>query len=267
MSELYKQKPTINAQDYIAGLGKGLAILECFDSQRQRLSVTMAAEKTGMTRAAARRYLLTLTYLGYLENEGQYYYLTPKILKFASAYLSSSSLAKVAQPLLNLLTVQTGHVCSVMVLEGHKAIAIVRSHITQLPSQTKGFHPYGVNLGHRLPAYATAAGKILLAFLEEHHLQEWFSHYPLKPLTKNTMTEPDVLKQKLREIKSQEWCYAKEEHELGIHAIAVPILNTQGQIVAALNMVASPTSCSPKILQNQMLPLLQNTARELRQIL
>lgn len=260
-------KKTIQQKDYIAGLGKGMAILECFDSERQRLSATTAAEKTGVTRAAARRHLLTLQHLGYLESDGQYFYLTPKMLKFSSAYLSSSPLAKIAQPLLNLLTVQTGNVCSIMVLDGYEAITIVRSNVSQMYHPSERVHPYGINLGHRLPAFATSAGKVLLAFLTEIEQEKWLTDYPLKRLTKHTVTDPAVFRQQLQQIKSQEWCYACEEHELHIHAIAVPIFQSTSRVIAALNMVSTTSRCSTPLLQQDMLPLLQNTARELRQVL
>ncbi|MGF0299028.1 IclR family transcriptional regulator PcaU, partial [Acinetobacter baumannii] len=98
-------KKTIRHEDYIAGIGKGMAILDSFSSNQHRLNISMAAEKTGLTRAAARRHLLTLEYLGYLESDGHYYYLTPKVLKFSGAYLGAAQLPKVSQPLLNLLSV------------------------------------------------------------------------------------------------------------------------------------------------------------------
>lgn len=105
-------KKTIRHEDYIAGIGKGMAILDSFSSNQHRLNISMAAEKTGLTRAAARRHLLTLEYLGYLESDGHYYYLTPKVLKFSGAYLGAAQLPKVSQPLLNLLTNQTSLICT-----------------------------------------------------------------------------------------------------------------------------------------------------------
>ena len=122
-----ENKKTIRHEDYIAGIAKGLSILECFGPERHRLNMSTAAEKTGMTRAAARRHLMTLEYLGYLHFDGHYYYLTPKILKFSGAYLDGSPLPKICQPLLNLLTNQTSLIYSVMVLDGYEAITIARS--------------------------------------------------------------------------------------------------------------------------------------------
>lgn len=257
-------KKIIRHEDFVAGIGKGMAILDSFGTDRHRLNITMAAEKTGMTRAAARRHLLTLEYLGYLESDGHYFYLTPKILKFSGSYLSGAHLPKISQPLLNLLTTQTSLIYSVMVLDGYEAITIARSAAHQ---QTDRVNPYGLHLGNRLPAHATSAGKILLAYLDDHEQQEWLSQYPLQRLTKYTHTDNTDFLELLSEIKEQGWCYSSEEHELGVHALAVPIYGQQSRIVAALNIVSPTMRTTKEYLIQHILPLLQETARELRNIL
>ena len=254
----------IRHEDFVAGISKGMAILECFGPERHRLSVSMTAEKTGLTRAATRRHLLTLEYLGYLDFDGHYYYLTPKVLKFSGAYLSGSQLPKICQPLLNLLTTQTSLIFSVMVLDGFEAITIARSASHQ---QTDRVNPYGLHLGNRLPAHATSAGKILLAHLESNEQRNWLEKYPLKRLTKYSITDNALFLTLLEGIKEQDWCYSSEEHELGVHALAVPIYGPKGNVVAALNIV-SPTARSTKeYLIQQILPVLQETARELRNVI
>jgi IclR family pca regulon transcriptional regulator len=254
----------IRHEDFVAGISKGLAILDCFGPERHRLNISMAAEKTGITRAAARRHLITLEYLGYLEFDGHYYYLTPKILKFSGAYLSGSQLPKICQPLLNLLTNQTSLIYSVMVLDGYEAITIARSAAHQ---QTDRVNPYGLHLGNRLPAHVTSAGKILLAHLELNEQKTWLEKYPLKRLTKYSCTDNEVFIKILDEIKEQDWCYASEEHELGVHALAVPIYSPKGNVVAALNIVSPTTKTTKEYLVQQILPLLQETARELRMVI
>lgn len=260
-AENHKQ---IRHEDYIASMGKGMAILDCFSPERQRLNSNIAAEKTGMTRAAARRHLLTLEYLGYLEFDGHYYYLSPKILKFSGAYLSGAQLPKVCQPLLNILSMQTHLTYSVMVLDGHEAITIARS---AAQSQGDRISPYGLHLGNRLPAHATSAGKILLAYLPETQLQQWIQQYPLSRFTPYSCTNIDELLSLFEQIKQQGWCYSSEQHELGVHALAVPIYDQHSHVVAALNIVTSPSRIDQKQLQQEILPLLQETARALRGML
>ncbi|MEQ4563835.1 MAG: IclR family transcriptional regulator PcaU [Acinetobacter sp.] len=257
-------KKTIRHEDFVAGISKGLAILDSFGTDRHRLNITMAAERTGMTLAAARRHLLTLEYLGYLDSDGHYFYLTPKILKFSGSYLGGAQLPKISQPLLNLLTTQTSLIYSVMVLDGYEAITIARSAAHQ---QTDRVNPYGLHLGNRLPAHATSAGKILLAYLDDLAQQEWLNQYPLQRLTKYTHTDNVIFLDLLSEIKEQGWCYSSEEHELGVHALAVPIYGQQSRVVAALNIVSPTMRTTKEYLIQHILPLLQETARELRNIL
>lgn len=257
-------KKIIRHEDFIAGISKGMAILECFGSERQRLNISIAADRTGLTRAAARRHLLTLEYLGYLEFDGHYYYLAPKVLKFSGAYLSGSQLPKICQPLLNLLTTQTSLIFSVMVLDGFEAITIARSAAHQ---QTDRVNPYGLHLGNRLPAHATSAGKILLAHLTIEEQRQWLEKYPLKRLSKYSCTDNTEFLKILNQIKEQDWCYSTEEHELGVHALAVPIYGPKGNVVAALNIVSPTMRTTKEYLIQQILPLLQETARDLRNII
>ncbi|ENV44566.1 MULTISPECIES: IclR family transcriptional regulator PcaU [Acinetobacter] len=257
-----ENKKIIRHEDFIAGVSKGLAILDCFANDRYRLNVSMAAEKTGLTRAAARRHLLTLEYLGYLDFDGHFYSLSPKVLKFSGAYLSGAQLPKIAQPLLNLLTQQTSLIYSVMVLDGFEAITIARSAAHQ---QTDRVNPYGLHLGNRLPAHATSAGKVLLSYLGPESQQEWLEQYPLKSLTKYTYTDNQAFLALLQQIRADEFCYSAEEHELGVHALAVPIYNHRADVVAALNIVSPTGRTSKEYLQQHILPLLQQTAREFRQ--
>jgi len=259
-----QNKRTIRYEDFVAGLGKGLAILDSFGSDRHRLNISMAAEKTGMTRAAARRHLLTLEYLGYLESDGHYFYLTPKVLRFSGSYIGGATLPKVSQPLLNLLTNQTSLIYSVMVLDGYEAITIARSAALQ---QTDRVNPYGLTLGNRLPAHATSAGKILLAHLTPAEQQQWLEDYPLQRMTKFTQTDNAAFLSLLREVKEQDWCYSNEEHELGVHALAVPIYGPPATVVAALNIVSPTSKTKKRYLVQHILPLLQDTAREIRNII
>lgn len=259
-----ENKKLIRHEDFIAGASKGLAILDCFANDRHRLNVTMAADKAGLTRAAARRHLLTLEYLGYLEFDGHYYYLTPKVLKFSGAYLSGAQLPKIAQPLLNLLTQQTSLIFSVMVLDGFEAITIARSAAHQ---QTDRVNPYGLHLGNRLPAHATSAGKILLSYLTQEAQHEWLEKYPLKALTKYTCTDNVEFLQLLHTVRADEFCYSAEEHELGVHALAVPIYNYRFDVIAALNIVSPTGRTSKEYLLQHILPLLRETSSEFRQLL
>jgi IclR family pca regulon transcriptional regulator len=148
--------------DFIEGMAKGMAVLESFDTERQRLNATLAAQRTGLTRAAARRHLLTLAHLGYLETDGSYFWLAPKVLRFSGSYLASARLPRVLQPTLNRLAAQTQQSFSAVVLDGDEVVIVARSGVYGAPSRTMA---YGLHLGARLPAHPTSTGRVLLAAL------------------------------------------------------------------------------------------------------
>jgi IclR family pca regulon transcriptional regulator len=157
---------TIAKADFIEGMAKGLAVLESFDTERQRLNATLAAQRAGITRAAARRHLLTLAHLGYLETDGSHFWLSPKVLRFSGSYLASARLPRAIQPTLNRLAAQTGESFSAVVLDGDQVVIIARSGPTRLLA-------YGLHLGARLPAHATSTGRVLLAAKTRSEFSAW----------------------------------------------------------------------------------------------
>src|SRR4051812_39282584 len=251
---------SIEKADFIAGIAKGLAVLESFDTERQRLNATLAAQRAGITRAAARRHLLTLSHLGYLETDGSYFWLAPKVLRFSGSYLASARLPRVVQPTLNRLTAQTGESFSVVVLDGDWVVIVARSGPTRLLA-------YGLHLGARLPAHATSTGRVLLASKPRAEFAAWLRGRELPRLTAHTTIDTRRLRETVAQVREQDWCVASEEHELGVHALAVPLRNLEGRVVAALNVVTSRDRLAGPFLQRETLPLLQDAAREARPLL
>ena len=221
--------PSIASADFIAGMAKGMAVLESFDTERQRLNATMAAERSGITRAAARRHLLTLAYLGYLETDGSYFWLAPKVLRLSGSYLASARLPRIVQPVLHRLAAQTGLSYSCVVRDGREVVIVARSAVHEKGERLMA---HGLHLGTRLPAHATSTGRVLLD-----------------------------------DVRRLDYCVAQEEHELAIQAVAVPLRNMQGRTVAALNMVTSAKRMSAQVMQQEILPLIQEAARMLRPLL
>jgi IclR family pca regulon transcriptional regulator len=251
--------------DTIAGLIKGLAVLESFDTERQRLNATQAAARAGLTRAAARRHLLTLAHVGYLETDGSFFWLSARALRLAGAYLASSRLPRVIQPTLNRLAADTRDVYSAVVMDGAEVVIIARS--AGLGAPATRLLAYGMHLGARLPAHATSTGRVLLAALPKAALATWLAAQPLARLTPHTTTDRRAFKALLAEVAQQDYCAASEEHELGVHAVAVPLRNAQGATVAALNVIVPPGSLGPDALQGEVLPRLRAAARDVRQML
>jgi IclR family pca regulon transcriptional regulator len=262
--------------DMIEGMAKGMAVLESFDTQRQRLNATLAAERAGITRAAARRHLLTLTHLGYLETDGSYFWLAPKVLRFSGSYLATARLPRAIQPALNRLAAQTQESFSVAVLDGDEIVIIGRSGFEwKSPADGKSAPArvlaYGLHLGARLPAHATSTGRILLAAKTKSEFNAWLKARTetgnLARLTLHTTTDPRKLRAVVDQVRIDDYCLASEEHELGVHALAVPLRDMQGHTVASLNVVSSPQRLRPEAMQRELLPLLLDAARELRSLL
>ncbi|CAN7259269.1 IclR family transcriptional regulator domain-containing protein [Polaromonas sp. LjRoot131] len=262
--------------DMIEGMAKGMAVLESFDTQRQRLNATLAAERAGITRAAARRHLLTLTHLGYLETDGSYFWLAPKVLRFSGSYLATARLPRAIQPALNRLAAQAQESFSVAVLDGDEIVIIGRSGFEWKSSGDPKAAParvlaYGLHLGARLPAHATSTGRILLAAKTKSEFSAWLKAKTetgnLARLTLHTTTDPRKLKALVEQVRLDDFCLASEEHELGVHALAVPLRDMQGRTVAALNVVSSPQRLRVEVMQKELLPLLLDAARELRSLL
>jgi IclR family pca regulon transcriptional regulator len=246
--------------DFIEGMAKGMAVLESFDTERQRLNATLASERAGITRAAARRHLLTLTHLGYLETDGSHFWLAPKVLRFSGSYLASARLPRVLQPTLNRLAAQTAESFSAVVLDGDQVVIVARSGPTRVLA-------YGLHLGAGLPAHATSTGRVLLAAKARTEFNAWLKGRELPRMTAHTTVEPRKFRALIDQVRKLDYCVASEEHELGVHALAVPLRNLQGQTVAALNVVAAPQRLEARQMERGLLPLLLDAGRELRPLL
>jgi IclR family pca regulon transcriptional regulator len=257
--------------DFIEGMAKGMAVLEAFDTQRQRLNATLAAERAGITRAAARRHLLTLAHLGYLETDGRFFWLAAKVLRFSGSYLATARLPRSVQPTLNRLAAQTQACFSVAVLDGDEVVIIGRSGLEWKTPETRPGQArvlaYGLHLGARLPAHATSTGRVLLAAQTPQNFSAWLqarSVAGLARLTVRTTTDLRQLQSIIDKVRQDDCCLASEEHELGVQALAVPLRDMQGATVAALNVVSTVPGEARSL---SFLPLLLDAARELRPLL
>jgi IclR family transcriptional regulator, pca regulon regulatory protein len=224
----------IDKKDLIVGAVKAIQVLESFSAQRQRLNATQAAERTGLTRAAARRHLLTLADLGYLEGKDGFFWLAPRVLRLAGAYLSSARLPKAVQPTLNRLAADTGAAFSVAVLDGLEVVIVARSGEHRSHSSVL---PHGIHLGARLPALATSTGRVILAARSGAEQREFLAKAKPIAFTPHTVTAATPLFAELRRIKKSGYAEAHEEHEIGVRALAVPLRDDSGQVIAALNIV------------------------------
>jgi IclR family transcriptional regulator, pca regulon regulatory protein len=245
--------------DVIEGAVKALAVLESFDTQRQKLNATQAAQRSGITRASARRHLLTLAHLGYLESEDGHYWLTPKVLRLSGSYLASARLPRVVQPTLNRLSAMTGQSFSVAVRDENEAVIVARSAGM---SKERHLTAHGLHLGARLALTATSTGRVLLASLSAKQWQQWKKQAQLVRYTAKTMTDWTQFEEAVKLVREQDHAWVSQEHELGVQALAVPVRNMKGQTVAALNMVLSVREARDQDAVKVFLPYLQEAANE-----
>jgi IclR family pca regulon transcriptional regulator len=208
-----------------------LAVLEAFDTERQRLNATLASQRTGITRASARRHLLTLAELGYLETDGSHYWLSARVLRLAGSYMATSRLPRTLQPTLNRLAAQTQAAFSAVVLDGDECVIVARSAGVAEPVRHLA---YGLHLGARLPAHATSTGQVLLANLPKADFMAWLKGRELARITPQTEVGVTKFKGLIEKVRQADHALARDGHELGIHALAVPLRNMQGRALAAL---------------------------------
>jgi IclR family pca regulon transcriptional regulator len=247
-------------KEYIAGLEKGLSIIEAFGLRNTALTLSEAAEITGHSRASARRSLLTLQRLGYVESDGKYFRLAPRVLRLGHAYVTSNPLSKMVQPILEAISERTHESSSLAVLDGTDVVFVARAATRRSLSN-------GLGLGSRLPAYAAATGRVLLAALPPEEAELALKRSRRLPLTPHTRTEIPELLALLDEVRRQGYAVSNEELELGLRSIAVPIRDPEGRAVASMSIVASVARHSLENMLDTLLPQLESARRSLTGLL
>ena len=247
-------------RNYMVVLEKGLSVIECFDRQRTRLTIAEVAAITGLSRAAARRCLLTLTQLGYTEFDGKFFSLAPRVLRLGYAYLASASLPQILQPFLEQLREQTNESSSASVLDRHEIVYIARV-------STKRIMSVGLGAGSRLPVYCTSMGRVLLAALPPDEARAMLEGIPRPALTTRTVTRIDLLMAELEKVRKQGYCINDQELEVGLTSVAVPVIDSAGQTIAALNIGAPSQHASRSVIRDLFLPRLQQIQGRLRPLL
>ena len=246
--------------DVIHGLVRGLAVVECFDEQHARMSITDVALRTGLERATARRCLLTLVHLGYASYDGKFFELTPRILNLGHSYLAATPLPRLIQPFLEELARATGESTSAAVLEGTDILYVARASNRRVMS---------INLapGARLPAYCTSMGRTLLAALPPDDARAILERSDLIAYTERTKADMAVITTELAVIAAQGFAVIDQELELGLCSIAVPLLNGRGDVVAAINIGAQTARSPVSHMIAQFLPLMRKVQSEVRPLL
>ncbi len=241
---------------HVQSLERGLAVIKAFHAGSPELTLSDVAKATGLTRAAARRFLLTLADLGYVRTDGKYFALTARVLELGYAFLSSMSLPQVVQPHLEKLSAEVHESSSVSVLDGTDIVYVARVAVSRIMAVS-------INVGTRFPAHATSMGHVLLAGLSAHDLAEYLRQARFDALTPRTITSADALRDELERVRAQGWALVDQELEEGLRSVAAPVHDREGAVVAAVNLSTHASRTTAESVRRELLPPLLATAGEI----
>ena len=247
-----------SSPDYVQSLARGLRVIRAFNQERRRSTLSEIAAQSGLSRAVARRSLLTLQHLGYVAANKRDFFLTPRVLELGYSYLSSLDLSDLAQEAIERLSRRVHESCSMAVLDGNEIVYVARVPVRRLMRVALG-------VGSRLPAFATSMGRVLLADKSADELDAWLRKNTLRPLTSHTLHKPKTLKAEIARVRRQGYAFVSQELESGLCSIAVPIRSTSGQVVCGLNVSMRYSDNVKTIALREMLPALQTAQRSIEE--
>ncbi len=254
-----RDKPSrLSSSDYVQSLERGLTVILAFGPEHSELTLTDVANRTGLTRAAARRFLLTLVELGYVRSDGRYFSLRPKVLELGFAYLSSLSIAEVAQPHLEEFVAKAHESSSITVLDGDDVVYVARV-------STQRIMTISISVGTRFPAYCTSMGRVLLANLPARELDAYLARSNFEPRTQQTVFRPNELREILDNVREQGYALVDQELEDGLRSMAVPIRDSSGSVIAAMNVSVNSHRVSSRELREELLPELRRSAADIEE--
>lgn len=254
MSRRSEDGVRVARSERLQSLERGLAVLRSFTPEHSALTISEVAERTGLTRATARRVLLTLADLGYVDAERREFSLTAAVLELAKPFAVERDPWGFARPYLESLTERTGESASIAILDDTEILYVARS-------QTRRLMTLAVTVGSRLPAHATSKGRVLLAFLPEPELETYFARRAMARYTEQTVVDEVELRAILAEVRREGFAVVDQQLEEGLSSVAAPILDASGRASAALSLCAHAGRVDGATLRSDFVPLVLETAR------
>jgi IclR family pca regulon transcriptional regulator len=243
--------------NFMTSLARGLLVIQAFSQQHPQMTISQLSVKTGLSRAAVRRCLYTLTKLGFAGAEdGSRYALRPRMLALSNTYTASSSLSSAAQPILERMSANLHESFSVATLDGDEIVYIARTTVSRVMS-------VDLHIGSRLPAYCTSMGRVLLAYLSADQLEQYLARVVLIPYTPRTVNSVDKLRLALRNVRRNGYALVDQELEIGLRSLAVPVYSPTGRVVATINLSGHAPRMPVFDMQTRFLPHLRSAANEL----
>ncbi|OEY66093.1 IclR family transcriptional regulator domain-containing protein [Marinobacter sp. X15-166B] len=247
-------------RDYVGALASGLEVLQAFDAEHPRMTLSEMAARTNMDRAKARRFLLTLHALGFVKRIGRQFELTPRVLQLGYAYQASNQYRAVIQQYLEDITTELGESSSLAVLDGDDVVYVVRS------SARHRLMAITLSVGTRLPAAYTSMGRVLLAALPDAELQAYLARVQLEPYTASSVLSPAVLEQELNKVRQQGYAILDQELDSGLRSAAVPVFAGSGELLGAINISTNAARVDMDTLMDVYLPRLQQAADAVKRL-
>lgn len=241
---------------FIQSLARGLAVINSFSRERPSQTLSDVAQATGLTRATARRALLTLTELGYVQKTERFFSLTPKVLDLGYSFLSSFHVVELAQPSMERLVDDVHESSSMSVLDGEEIVYVARIPTTRIMT-------IALALGSRLPAYPTSMGRVLLSGLGDDELDEYISGTRFEKLTPHTVTDRRRFRSIVVKVRTDGFALVDQELEEGVRSIAAPIQNRRGRVIAAMNVSCHASRVEVDRMLEEFKPRLLETAAEI----
>ncbi|QEZ44239.1 IclR family transcriptional regulator [Cupriavidus oxalaticus] len=248
--------PEKPSDSYVQSFARGLSVIRAFNAQHPAQTLTEIAQASGLTRAGARRILLTLVGLGYVQADGRLFRLTPKILDLGFAYLTSMPFWNLAEPIMETLSQQVHESCSISVLDGTEIVYVLRVPARKIMT-------INLSIGSRLPAYCSSMGRVLMAGLNEAELDSVLRASELRARTGRTVTDIDALKTIIADIGKRGWALNDQELEEGLVSLAAPIRNRAGQTIAAINISGQANRTSAQEMLERFLPPLLEASEKI----
>ena len=243
--------------NFMTSLARGLLVIQAFTQQSPQMTISQLSVKTGLSRAAVRRCLYTLTKLGFAGAEdGQRYTLRPKMLTLSHSYTTSNSLSSAAQPILERMSGQLRESFSVATLDGDDIVYVARTQVHRLMS-------VDLHIGSRLPVYCTSMGRVLMAYQHPDDVERYLARVVLTPYTPRTVNTVEKLRMLLRNVRRHGYAVCDQEYEVGLRSMAVPVFASSGKVVATLNLSGHAPRMPVMEMQTRYLPYLRNAANEL----
>ena len=243
--------------NFMTSLARGLIVIQAFSQASPQMTISQLSVKTGLSRAAVRRCLYTLTKLGFAGAEdGSRYSLRPRLLSLSQTYTASSTLSNAAQPILERMSAMLRESFSVATLDGDEIVYVARAAGT-------GVMAVDLHIGSRLPAYCTSMGRVLLAYLPQEEQEAYLARAVLTPHTTRTITNVEKLRLSLRNVRRNGYALVDQELEVGLRSLAVPVYAGSGRVVATVNLSGTSPRMPVYDMQTRFLPHLRNAALEL----